>query len=585
MSSRSNLTKQTVSAVKWSTFGNIARYGLQLGAQIVLARLLGPENYGLFALGMTVLAFSNMLANFGLAWGLVQAQDLCEEGVRFVFTWQLISGAVAAIGLYLLAPIVASFFNEARLELIVKWLSLACVISAATATASNLLRRKLDFKSINIIDVTSYIIGYIFIGVPLAYNGAGVWSLVTAWLSQELCALLFSFIRCPHSIKPLFWYEGASAMAGVGYTVFATNICNWLLNNVDRTLLGRFLNVQTVGLYTVGYNLANTPNALFIGALQPAFLAAGARIQSEPGRLRSTYLSVLASVWILILPMFVLFAIIAQDLVNVLYGSTWVSSGIALAILALSMPAYITWGLSTPILWNTGRMHWESLLQLPILVVSGFALFNFASKGVVVVAIVAACTILVRAIVITSAACHQLKIGFRDLFGFVIRGFAMAFLAAAGAFAGIEVGRIAGIAMAPLVTAAGVFAGVDISPIAGAPHFYALAGGLLIGSSVLIVTSLMYPRILGLSVVQMLGRFSPALFVFLDRRLQSTSIHAYAVLAGVLIGISVLIATPLMYPRLLGGPVVRMLEHFSPPLFALLDRRIRAASKKGEVGK
>ena len=95
-------------------------------------------------------------------------------------------------------------------------------------------------------------------------------------------------------------------MAGVGYTVFATNICNWLLNNLDRTLLGRFLNVQTVGLYTVGYNLANTPNALFIGALQPAFLAAGARIQSEPGRLRSTYLSVLASVWILILPMFVL---------------------------------------------------------------------------------------------------------------------------------------------------------------------------------------------------------------------------------------------------------------------------------------
>lgn len=585
MSSRSNLTKQSVSAVKWSAFGNMARYGLQLGAQIVLARLLGPENYGLFALGMTVLTLSNMLANFGLAWGLVQAQELGEEDVRFIFTWQLISGSVAATGLYLLAPIIASFFNETRLESIVKWLSLACIISAATAPASNLLRRKLDFKTINIIEVTSYIIGYIIIGVPLAYNGAGVWTLVTAWLSQTLCAFLLSFIRCPHSIKPLFWYEGASAMAGVGYTVFVTNICNWLLNNLDRTLLGRFLNAQTVGLYSVGYNLANTPNALFIGALQPAFLAAGARIQSEPGRLRSAYLSVLASVWILILPMFVLLAIIAQDLVGVLYGSAWVSSGIVLAILALSMPAYITWALSTPILWNTGRKHWESLLQLPILIVSGFAFFNFASKGVVMVAIVAACTLLIRAIVITSAACYQLKIGPRDLFGFAIRGIAMASLAAAGTFAGAEAGRITGIAMAPFVTAAGAFAGVEVGRIAGAPHFYALLGSLFIGCSVLIATSLIYPRILGAPVVQMLGRFSPLLFAFLDRRLRSTSIHAYAKLAGILIGCGVLVATPLMYPRLFGEPVVQMLERFSPPLFTLLDRRLRSTSTKGEVGK
>jgi len=585
MSSSSNLTKQSVNAVKWSALGNLASYGLQLGAQIVLGRLLGPENYGLFALGRVALTFSNMLANFGLAWGLVQSQNLGESDVRFVFTWQLISGTSAAIALYLFAPLLASFFNEPRMVAIIQWLSLACLISAATATASNLLRRKLDFKSINIIEVTSYFIGYIIIGVPLAYNGAGVWSLVTAWLTQAFCAFVLSFIRCPHSIKPLFWYEGASAMAGVGYTVFFTNICNWLLNNLDRTLLGRFLNAQTVGLYTVGYNLANTPNALFIGALQPAFLAAGARTQSEPDRLRNAYLSVLASVWILILPMFVLLAIIAQDLVAVLYGPAWVSSGIVLVILAISMPAYITWGLSTPILWNTGRKHWESLLQLPILVVSGFAFFIFVNKGVVIVAIVAACTLLTRAVVITSAACYLLKIGHKDLIGFAIRGIIMASLAAAGTFAGVEVGRISGIAMAPLITAAAAFAGFDVGRFVSAPHFYALLGGILIGSSVLITTSLIYPRILGAPVVQMLGRFSPFLFVFLDRRLRSTSTHAYALLVSVIIGCGVLIANPLLQPRLLREPVIQMLERFSTPLFALLDRRLRSNSTNGEVGK
>jgi PST family polysaccharide transporter len=585
MSSSNSLTKQSVSAVKWSVLGNITNYGLQLGAQIVLGRLLGPDNYGLFALGRLALTFSNMLANFGLAWGLVQSKNITERDVRFVFTWQIISGITAAIILYLLAPPISRFFNELRMVSIIQWLSLACIISAATAPASNLLRRKLDFRSINIIEIISYFVGYIIIGVPLAYNGAGVWSLVTAWLSQVLCAFVLSFIRCPHSIKPLFWYERASVMAGVGYTVFITNICNWLLNNLDRTLLGRFLNVQTVGLYTVGYNLANTPNALFIGALQPAFLASGARIQSEPDRLRSAYLSVLASVWILILPMFVLLTIIAQDLVGVLYGSAWVSSGTVLAILALSMPAYITWGMSTPILWNTGRKSWESLMQLPILLVSGFVFFIFANQGVVIVAIVAACTLLTRAFVITSAACYQLKIGLRDLFGFAIRGIVMASLAAVGTFAGIEVGHITELAISPLVTAADALTGVNVSRMVGATHFYALSGGILIGSSVLVATSIIYPRILGVQVIQMLGRFSPSLFTLLDRRLRSVSTRAYAVLAGALIGCSILITPVLVYPRLLDIDVTKMLDHFTPSFFALLDSRSRLTPAKSEARK
>ena len=583
MSSRSTLTKQSVSAVKWSTLGNVTNYGLQLGAQIILARFLGPENYGLFALGRLVLTFTNMISNFGLAWGLVQAQNLNDEDVRFVFTWQLISGAVAATGLYLTAPLIANFFNEPRIEAIVQWLSLACLITSVTAPASNLLKRKLDFKSINIIEVTSYLVGYIVIGIPLAIYGAGVWTLVVAWLAQALCALLFSVIRCPHPIKPLLWYEGASTMAGIGYTVFATNLCNWLLNNLDRTLLGRFLNAQTVGLYTVGYNLANTPNSLFIGALQPAFLAAGARIQSEPSRLRSAYLSVLASVWILILPIFVILAFIAQDLVGFLYGPAWVSSGMVLTILALSIPAYITWGLSTPILWNTGRKHWESLLQLPVLILAGFAFLNLASKGVVMVAIVASCTMLARAIVITSAACHRLNIFPRDLLGFAVRGIVMASLAATATFVGAELGRTLWVAMPSLTAVADVFVGFDVSRITWGSHLYALLGGTFFGGSVLVTTSLVYPRILGAPVIQMLGRFSPPLFALLDRRLRYAS-TSYALFVGVIFGISILIATPLIYPQFLGKSMIEMVGHFSSTLSTVLERQLQPTSTKSGKG-
>jgi PST family polysaccharide transporter len=511
MTGKDNINKQSVSAVKWSALGSIAQYGLSLGTQIILARLLGPENYGLFAMGVIVLTFSNFLSNFGFAWGLIQLQDLTTQDIRFAFTWQLISGGLVAGMLYLFAPEVAEYFKEPRVDPIVRWLSLACIISAITAPANNLLRRNLDFRWINIIQVISYSIGYLAIGIPLAYYGAGVWSLVAAWLSQAFLMLIMTFIRHPHSIRPLFWYDGAKAMSGVGFTVFITNLCNWALDNLDRILLGRFLDSHAVGLYSVGYNLASTPNKLLIGALQPAFLTAGAKFQAEPERLRRAYLPVIASVWVLIAPLFVLFAIIADDLVGFLYGAAWQLTSVVLAILALSMPVYITWAMSTPILWNTNGKQFESLLQLPVLVLAVVALYAFADKGVVVVSLITAGILCVRSLVITTAACRRLKIGGQHLLPFFARGWAVALLVAFGTFAGIELGSIASAFFgAKLAVVEGAMAHIKFDLIIRvSKHLLPWVGGVFLGGGVFVFGVLKFTRVLGNQVLGMLARFSP----------------------------------------------------------------------------
>lgn len=527
----SDINKQSVSAVKWSALGSIAQYGLSLGAQIILARILGPENYGLFAMGTIVLTFSNFFSNFGFAWGLIQVQNLVEEDIRFVFTWQLIAGVTVAAGLYWISPYIAAYFNEPRVDLIVRWLSLACVLTAITAPASNLLRRNLDFRWINIIQIISYSISYLGIGIPLAYHGAGVWSLVAAWLAQAFIMLVMTFIRYPHSIKPLFWYSGAKAISGVGITVFITNLCNWLLNNIDRILLARFLDSHAVGLYTVGYNLANTPNNLFIGALQPAFLTAGARLQSEPERLRRAYLPVIASIWILIAPLFILFAMTAHHLIGFLYGSAWEPTATVLAILALSMPAYITWGMSTPILWNTDRKHLESLLQLPILMIAGYVFYSFANQGIVMVAIITAGLLFTRAVVITTAACRRLSISIRDLFPFAARSIAVMSITAAGTYGGIKLGALASLYAGnqlSLITNA-FFVGIHVKFIAALAYLLPLLGGVFFGLIILLAAAFIFPYLLGEEVIGMLGRFSPRLSQAFGNNAESDSQKLVAV--------------------------------------------------------
>ncbi len=492
----SDINRKSVTAVKWAAVGTVIRFGLQILTQVILARLLGPESYGLFAMGLLVLTLSAFLADFGISWGLVQHKTLTDEDIRFAVTWQMVSGIASAVLLFTLAPWIAKYFNEPRVVEIIRWLSLTCISSALVTPGTNLLRRKLDFRMLNIIQITSYVIGYLLVGVTMAWQGAGVWALVGAWLSQSVSALVLTFIKSPHSLKPLLWYEGARRSTSIGVTVFFTNLCNWFLNNLDRFLLGRFLNAHAVGLYTVGYNLANTPNSLFISALQPAFLATGAKLQDDPGRLRSAYLSVQASVWILIAPAFVLLSCVASPLIATMYGPAWKTSGSVLSILALAMPAYVCWGLSTPILWNTGGKHLESLLQVPVLLGAGVALWLFAGQGPVAVAFVASGTLLARALVIATTACLRVKADAASLLGIAWRAAVLMAITAAGCMGGIG-------------AAAGEVAAVQF------------AAGALCGTLLPVALVLAWPNVLGRTVIELLGRFSPPVPARLDGYLRS----------------------------------------------------------------
>ncbi|QZA82026.1 lipopolysaccharide biosynthesis protein [Deefgea piscis] len=481
-----SLGERSKSAVHWALLGTLSKYFIQLIVQIILARFLGPQVYGLFALGMLVMLFSNFLADFGLAWGLVQKKEVTEEDIRFAMTWQFVLGTVVAGLLLIFSEYIALFFKEPQLTVIISWLSLACVFNALSAPSANLLRRDLDFKTLNLLQIASYVIGYVLIGLPMAFFGYGVWALVTAWLMQSFAGMVLQFIRKSHSLKPLFWYSDAKSMMNIGSTVFFTNIVNWFLNNIDRIVLGRLLNTHAVGLYTVSYNLAVMPNGLLLSALQPAFLSIGARLQDEKEKMRTAYLQIVAVIWVLILPCFVIFSAIANDLIHVMYGEKWVGAGVVLSILALAMPFYVMWGMSTPILWNTGKKHLESILQLPIVMIGLLLMIYFADFGIAAFAMVAAFILVLRALVIGYTACHLIGLGIGQLVPIWARGMLISLLVY------ISIYLVQQVMIAIMVIS-----------------LVKLIVSVLVGFAILICMALLFPRLIGVSALNLLIRFSP----------------------------------------------------------------------------
>jgi lipopolysaccharide exporter len=487
------LSKPGVAAVKWSAVSTAARFGLQLIAQVVLARTLGPEIFGLFAIGMVVLTFANFVSGFGFSWSLLQRTDLHEDDIRFAWTWQVMVGAVTTLAVYLAAPAIAEYFKEARAQAVIEWLSLACLLTAAAAPATYLLQRDLNFRAVGLVQVGSYGTGYLAVGLPMALLGWGAYSLVAAWLVQATVLLIASYILKPHAVQPLFWYQGALTAIETGRAVFFTNIVNWLLNNLDRVLIGRLLNAHALGLYNVAYNLATMPNTVLLGALQPAFLAAGARLQDDPQRLGKAYLQMIATVFVLGLPAFSFLSLVSNDVIHVLYGPKWSEAGWVLGILFLSIPAYVVWGLSTPVLWNTGRKHHEFALQVPLVLVGALAFYVFAGQGIRVAAIIAALLLVLRGVVMSIAAFRALQLDALLLVPHAARGLILS-----------------------AVCALGVIAGQHASAHFGMP-LVSLMAATLMGLAATAALIALRPQILGAQTAAMIVRFVPALAPVFER--------------------------------------------------------------------
>ena len=406
----SNLGSRSISAVFWGAGGTVLRMVLQIGAQITLARLLGPEQYGVFAIGATVISFSGFFSDIGLAYGLIQKTDVTPRDVRFVFTWQIILGSGVTALVWAAASPIAQFFGEPRAADVVRVLSVLCLLNALAAPSLNLLKRQLDFKQIHIAQLASYVVGYILVGIPMAVAGSQVWALVAAWIVQSSLNLLLLYRATRHAVTPLFWYDQGRSQSSYGGTVLATNLVNWVVSNVDRIVIGRVFGSRDIGLYATSYNLFYNPTAAVLGVVQPVFFSASSRMTDDADRILRGYRTLLGVVSLLALPAFVMVAVASEAVIALLYGPQWQAAAALCRPIALAMPLFLVWGITTPLLWTAGRPGREIQLQLPLAIVWSVVCVLAAARSVETVAW---CVLLLSGLrcgLVLAAAVRLLKI-------------------------------------------------------------------------------------------------------------------------------------------------------------------------------
>ena len=323
MASARHLTATTLHSMSWSTAGTVVTAVLQIGYTAVMARLLSPAAFGLVALAGVVLRFGTYFSQIGLEQALVQKADLADEDVRAAFTSGVLLGAVCALALALGAPLATRVFTEPAVVPLVRAMSLGLLLSGLSATALALLRRRMAFRTLALIDTAAYVLAYAGLGIGLAWRGYGVWSLVFASLAQNVVVAVLAYAATRHSLRLYFAWAHYRPLLAYGSRITFTSFLEFVTSSLDTLVIGRWLGAARLGVYNRASMLITLPLYLLTRSAARVLFPAFSQVQADVPRLRSVYLGSVTLVAAVVLPLGAGMAVAAPVLVRALLGPGW----------------------------------------------------------------------------------------------------------------------------------------------------------------------------------------------------------------------------------------------------------------------
>jgi lipopolysaccharide exporter len=347
-------------AYRWNLIGSIFKSGSGFIVNVVLARILGPEPFGIIAIVNIFLSIGNLIIESGLSAGLIQKKEIDKRDITFIFTIQIIAALVFCVIYLALAPVIANYYKQPVLLSVMSILSLCMLFQAASQTSTALLKRNYSFDRIQQAQIISFIF-YAIIGLWLAYAGFGVWSLVYAQLATTLSYLIIIFMFEHHPIG--FNLHDSGGLAKFGLKILGGNIANWTLGNFDNTSISLKYGVTNLGLYSRAWTLAYMPISIFVSSAQGVLFTASSKTQDDLEQVRKLFLGVFSIFGQLLFPYTIFIALEADAIIRLVYGEKWLSAIPFFAILAVAMPFFSLMAIQGPILAGIGKPQIELKIQ------------------------------------------------------------------------------------------------------------------------------------------------------------------------------------------------------------------------------
>lgn len=328
---------------------------------LILARLLTPDDFGLFAIAAVVLGVLLTLSDLGTGPALVQKENVKPQDYVAAWTLEILRALIISIFLLLSAPFVAELFGDPRAVNIIRALALRPLLVALTSSQLAKLNRGLEFRTMAALKVPAAFID-LLVAVSLAET-LGVWALVIGVLAGEVATVILAYVLRP-------WRPGFSVrrefvlpLITYGRWIFLTGLIALAGGTVLQAVIARKLGTAELGIFYMAMQLANLPSEVTDQVVTPVAFPLYARLRHNRERIRRTFRTIYIGMSSVLIPAYALLIALAPALISNVLGPDWAGTASVVQVLGVAGLISVLSDATVPLLNGVGQPYKVTLLE------------------------------------------------------------------------------------------------------------------------------------------------------------------------------------------------------------------------------
>lgn len=361
---KDNLKTNVISSLFWKFLERGGVMGVEFIVQIILARLLLPEDYGIIALIAFFISLSRTFVQSGFGTALIQKKEVIDEDYSSVFYLTFGTAFVFYCILFVAAPFISAFYNQALITPVLRVLGLTLFFGAINSIQNVIIARNFQFRKLFISSCGAVLFSGA-IGIAMAYEGYGVWALVGQQIASIIALCTIMWFTVKWRPRFLFSFTRLKKLFSFGWKLLVSNLIDVTYNNLSVLIIGKLYPTSILGYYTKGQEFPKILVSDINSSIQAVMFPAYAKNQDNIPKVKQIMRRTLITSSFLIFPAMAGLAAIAEPLVKLLLTEKWL---MCVPFLQIFCAVYALWPIHTANLQAINALgHSEIFLKLEIL--------------------------------------------------------------------------------------------------------------------------------------------------------------------------------------------------------------------------
>lgn len=374
MTENDSLKNKTILGMIWSAVQRFGTMILSFISNLILARLLSPNDFGCIGMLAIFISLSSTFIDGGFGAALVQKSNPTQRDYSTIFFWNLTLALLLYLLIWISSPLVASFYEITIIEEILQVQALVLIINSIGLVHRVQLRKSLCFKKLAYIDLSSSLIA-VPIAIFAAYSGLGVWSLVIYQLMLSLVQTLALWL-CHRWLPSLvFDIDSFKSLFKYGGFLLVSDLLNTICDNIQGLIIGKQFSPYVMGYYAQAKKLEEIPTTCLSNIVAQVSFPVFSSIRNDISTLRIAHRKCVHATNFINIPLMSLLILIAEPLIIFLFTDKWLPSvpyfqilcvaGLANCLQSINYQLYLAMGFSKSMFrWNLFKRSIGVLLIL-----------------------------------------------------------------------------------------------------------------------------------------------------------------------------------------------------------------------------